>query len=182
MRSLRIIDVVARIAWVLVLVWQVIAVAALLVSLADDTDPAMQFGAETAIYSVAAIVVVVLVSVVLLLPYGGELTRRLGVWARVLGWQAAVGSVLVFSIALTSDDLDETDVAGVAGLFLLAPAVIGALFWLLADARAHRVTAARLADQDRRLDEALAELRQATARLEASTARLARPWWRRIGR
>jgi hypothetical protein len=70
--------------------------------------------------------------------YTVDYSRHCHLIARVCGWQAAIGSVLVFSVAVSDLESATRDGSVTVGLYLLMPALIGIAATLLAEMWDHR--------------------------------------------
>lgn len=157
-----------RILRALAFLWQAFLVTMLIRGLRGEIDPLPMADEWESFYAYLALVVAVAVGVLVLLPYGGNGERQLGVLGRAMWWQAGVGSAFVFSIALASDDEREVLAAATVGVYLLLPVAAAAASQLLAEALAHHRT---LDERYRRHVEAqrilaeLAELRSQVERL-----------------
>ena len=135
--------------------------------LAGWVDGLPEWGHPLAIYLVVALVSGAFVGALLLAPYGGDWGRRLGVWARIFGWQAAVGSVLAFSVGLAGPYGPERTAAFGVGMTLVIPALIGSVAYLLAEVHGHhmKLRAGHQATAER--EELLAELRALRGAVES---------------
>lgn len=160
------------------LCWQAVATSVFGAALFGKVESLPSANEPLAVYVVVALTVSVIAFGILLLPYGRDRGRQLHIATRVFGWQAAVGSALAFSFALSTPSDAERSVTFFVGLLLLLPAIFGVVAALIGEAHAHY---SRI-EQERQRATEMAQLIALLRSLQAASSSAPRPWWHLRGK